>query len=342
MSDKQKIKIRINLPIYIFVSFYLFSTIKSFLKGFGFTSDMIWIVMGVFLYIPLVLYCIKKIRKIFWPNLILFFAILGYIFNCMSLYSDYSIYSHEVNGINALILTGCSSVFALLFVGLYFDEDSIYDAINYTAIINFALNLLRLRNLFTLSAAYLKHGYDMDFGYKELFSCIVFLSIYLRTKKKISLVMSILSLILLLLFGSRGPVLCIVTYLFLYFVVFRFKEYDTKKKIKILMLFIFFVFLAYIYYNFLASMIDFSNLPRSIRSLLNINYSDGTNESRKMIRNKVYDIINNSGFWGAGMLSDQAYLGVGRYSHNLFVEFQVTFGKIPGLIIQFLFCAIQE
>lgn len=328
--------IRINLPIYIFISFYLFSTVRTYLRSRGVPNDVMLFLIVIALYIPLLLCCIKNARKVLWLNAGLFFIVLAYIINCLRIYPEYGIYYHETNGVAALVLTGFSSFFALLYFGLYYDESSIKDAMYYTAIINLIINILKLRYLFSQSASFLEYGYDMDYGYKVLFSCIVFLSVFLHTGKKIPIILSGVCLILLLLYGSRGPILCIITYVFLYYVLFRFKEYDKKKKTKIVLLFVSFCVIAYVYYTFISPMIDVSRLPRTVRAIVNVNYSDGTNESRKMIQGRVMDVINNNGFWGSGMLSDQAYVGVGRYSHNIFLEMQVTFGRIPGLIISAL------
>lgn len=330
MTDTSQRVIRINLPIYVFTVFYLFSTVKSYLKSFGLSNELIWTVMGLVLYIPLFLCFIKYVRKIVWTNALLFIVILVYIFVCLHTYSGYSIYYHETNGIYAAVLTGCSSFFALLFLGLYYDENSIKDALYYTAILNLAINILKLRYIINQST-YMEYGYDMDFGYKILFSCIVFISVFFHTHRKLPIVLSGVCVILLLLYGSRGPVLCIVTYVFLYFIVFRLKEYDSKKKVRIIAAFISFLIIAYIYYSFISPLIDLSRLPRTVRAVLNLGYSDGTNESRIMLQNRAKEIIDSNGFWGSGLLSDQAFMGVGRYCHNLLIELQVTFGRVPGI-----------
>lgn len=330
--DKNRLTIRLNIEIYLFIFFYLFSTFYSFIRVFSDSKTILVCLLAMVLYLFLFFYYIKKYKNIVWSCIVLFLLVLGYILFCMGKY-NYPIYTHINNGVFPAILTGYSSLYALLFIGIYRKAKDLNRALFYTAIINYFLQLIRLVIIILPSENLSKTGYDMDFGYKMLFSCIVFLSIYLENKEKRYIWLFLSSIVLMIYIGSRGPILCVLVYLFLYFLIFEFNKSTFRRKIIICIIFIFGLAIAYIYYNYIAVLIDFSSLPRSIQTVLNFRFSDGTNESRIRIANRIEEFISNNGFWGSGLLSDQANLGPGMYSHNIFLEFQITFGKLPGLFV---------
>ena len=167
--------------------------------------------------------------------------------------------------------------------------------------------------------------YSMSFGYSMLFS-VLFL-FYIR-KKTFAFVALILSIVILLL-GSRGPLMTIVLF------VISQKIFLSKGKNVFCFFVISLFFIVFLFPVFLEYVALHNIESRTLNLLLS-----GEAISHDSGRSLLYDImikkIVDNPFWGYGVFSDRIYCG-GIYCHNLFLELFIDYGCIiPILIILFV------
>lgn len=170
--------------------------------------------------------------------------------------------------------------------------------------------------------------YSMSYSYYMLFGVLVFIYLFFYEGKKLYILPIILSILSMLLIGSRGAVLASVCYfLILVFIVKKNKIIRVAiigaiisgiiniERIKVLLL---------------RMLIKMDINSRSMKLLL-----DGEFVSHDSGRSKIYsqaiDLIKKHPFVGNGMGADSRILKT--YTHNLFLDFFVHFGVIIGIFI---------
>lgn len=169
----------------------------------------------------------------------------------------------------------------------------------------------------------------MSFSYNLLFGTI-FSSIYFFEKKKVlSLIAAIIGVVMIFVFGARGPMVC---YLFSLSVYFLMSKVSTAKKI----LLIFLIFSAgtvvlMLWQEMLVALRDsVESLGISSRTVEILLEGDVFSDSgRGEIQRKVAEGFT---LFGRGLFGDRV-LGGNRYSHNLIIELIAQWGYIFGILI---------
>lgn len=176
--------------------------------------------------------------------------------------------------------------------------------------------------------------YNMGFGYLLLGPCLLFFDAFFFEKKRVYLIFAIVSSIEIFAYGSRGGALSIVFFLAFRIIVQLLNKRNRFRTIKIIGISIIsiFVYLTYdVLYSFLKRLILSSGIQSRTILLLFGQISETSTDTRLRIYDDAKIIIEKSSFWGNGPLYDQ--YEIGNYCHNIFLEFMVTFGKIPGLVL---------
>ena len=194
------------------------------------------------------------------------------------------------------------------------------------------LSLLRLINN-TMS------NEEMALSYSILFPTMFLYYIYSGTKKTWDLLFFLLGLAMILMFGTRGPLLCLIVYLFAF--LFLNYRHNAVMTINLLLVIgVFYVFLRPIMLvlMFLARMVGLST--RIFESflddeLMNYENSSGRNEIHELLWN---NIVNDRGGIGYGFGSDRLMGRSGtEYAHNLVYEIWMDFGLYIGSFLLILF-----
>lgn len=177
--------------------------------------------------------------------------------------------------------------------------------------------------------------YSMGLSYYLLFSLIIFTEKFIEKYNIIDFIKILTTFILIVLLGSRGPILCFVVYYFL-------KKYNFKDTLnirgiasKVFTLFLILV-LIFNYRYFLRVIYDFFNnyfnvRSRTIELLINdIYHSSG----RDIIYSNMIASIHSHPFFGVGIAGDRAIMGDSAlYAHNIILEILVSFGIIIGSVM---------
>lgn len=333
----QKGVLSITPSFLIGISEFAFLFRTSVVNSLILSSSSIFIyicaVMNALIIVPLVLYVIWMHNKA-----IKFDVIFLIVFNCLlfwgtlqlnpaysSLYFD----SHTGNGGSMDIYSKIFNLFSSAFMGyllVRIDEnnDHFYRVLVLSCRIKFLLSFWQYR---------MQEDY-MSFGYEMALIAVVLLASYFTEKKKLDLLLSVVSIIEGFAFGSRG---CIFGYLaFCVFASFVIdKKVITWKNTAIIAV----GFLAYIlmssnaFIAWLLTKLDSLNLSsRSLQMFISGDYMND-NARLNIWQECINAIRNHSIFYGYGTYGDRYVLWNGRYyAHNIILEVILTFGLLFGII----------
>lgn len=333
----------LELQSYLIVAFLSLPSLLSFLSNYNIPSFVLNITIAIILYIPLVFGVINGTIKINLLCFLLFLIAFVYVICCFKGLVDFrEVYNSETNGVSARILTFTSSIFGLLFFGIRYCINNLKKGMLIAAYINLVICIFRFFFVTIRGNEFVNNGYDMNFGYTLLFPLLCFLVFYFLNKKKTYLLISIICFLFVLFFGSRGPILCVAIFLILYFLFVYLKKATSDKKISIIIIISIIVLFTVAIYKFVIPLLDLSFLPRSILYVINSDYfSTATDSGRQIILQDLSPYLSNAPFFGYGLLADQGFLGVGKYSHNIFYEMIITFGRVPGILMLVLIALLS-
>lgn len=215
--------------------------------------------------------------------------------------------------------------------------------LKYVSILMIILGYLR-----TFTLAFSSDTYSQDLGYDVLLPFIVYFISYIKDKKIWYLIPIIISLALIFMSGSRGPLLCAMAGAAL--------AYSIIKGINIRDIYSFsLLFIAYVIYSvyrieILTWILDiFNSINVSVRSIELLLYDDITNDdARDKLRSIATNYILEHPILGSGFINDRVYIYsnyvmnktatvYGSYCHNFFLEILMQFGLLSGIIIITIF-----
>lgn len=323
----------------VLCSFILVPSFVTFFKKYIPYSNFIF--SALFLYIPFFVYvCISgKNARINLAPLVLFGVLISYIFIFYFYNRFYDIYSDSEFGITRL-LNGYGSAFIILFFCLKYDSKVLLTMLKVTA---FALLLISVILLLKGGKKTGEDGYDMNVGYKLLLCIFEFSALAWFAKKRfvkiIYVSLAVLSFFLMLFFGSRGPLVSILFFGLLFYILFLSNKLSRKINIIFLIAAVSIVGIYVLTCVILSKANLLETLPRNLRTLfdpLSI-FTSSTFISRTVIYKQILSIIKDTPFLGYGPLADQYFLGASRYSHNFYLEMWLTFGLFFGSILIIIF-----
>ena len=179
--------------------------------------------------------------------------------------------------------------------------------------------------------------YDLNYGYDHLLVFAIFFGCAFKEKRPLYFILAAISLIEILLGGSRAPLLAVAAMMLLMY--FRYRK-DLNKVLRVLIFFaavtLILLYVALGLEGFivlLGTILSkiFGSSSRTIQSLLG-GASALDSSGRDRLYTMALDMIKN-GFWGYGAYGDRYVIGrvfwVG-YAHNVFLELLIDFGWIIG------------
>lgn len=191
--------------------------------------------------------------------------------------------------------------------------------------------------------------YSQETGYNVLISISLFSIAFINERKLYNLIPIIISILIILMSGSRGPLLCcILLFIFVFFAKYRFSRTTFFTLFAVL-----FVYVIYSIYqreilNWLLNFFtQISVSTRSIEMLLNNDIA--VDNIRDSLRNTSFQYALEHPLLGTGVLNDRVYLYgfgfitsytatvYGSYSHFFFAEVLMQFGLLPGCFLIYLF-----
>lgn len=187
-----------------------------------------------------------------------------------------------------------------------------------------------------------KMGYSVLFGYQVLFFLITFLYCSFKYKKKSEMAITLGFFIMLFIGGSRGPVIFIVAFVIIYWILEFLKHNKFLKYKKRIMGFFISSYILYYFKNniliFISrqlNLVGFSS--RFVDKLLHGTIS--SDSGRSVIWEKTVEMIKQNPFGYGGMgsrhfLTEIIFAG---YPHSFVLEILADFGIFFGGMILILF-----
>lgn len=177
--------------------------------------------------------------------------------------------------------------------------------------------------------------YSMSLSYYMLLPALFFLEDSIRKFKLISVLLFILSLLIIVSLGARGPLIPIVL-----FGVIRFIKPQVNwsyKRVVMSLVSFFSIFLLVVYFeNILVFMINILDKIGWSSRTLTLLLSDNIQSSgRDYLFTKSWELIKENPIFGYGIFGDRVYLN-GFYSHNIFLELSINFGLLIGSAISII------
>ena len=169
-------------------------------------------------------------------------------------------------------------------------------------------------------------AYNMHFSYILSLILFVHTAEFLKHKTISSGLLALIELILIIIYGSRGPILCFIVFLFLYVLL------DNRKN-SIKVAFSIGLTLIAIYIEnilaFIRSLVKNANVNSRTLSLLveNIGHMSG----RDVIASASIELIKEHPVTGLGIIGEFKYLE--DYPHNFILDMFLHWGIVLGLIL---------
>ena len=278
------------------------------------------------LYIAVIVLCSRHFIKLLLPGDYLFWYILSLVFFTFYILGPNRNASYMQEYMPAFFLT----VSSYYFIGKVVN-DEVFDVLYWLSILTIFLRFVSTFITHDFSEAVLSNE-KLEFqgqAYELLIFALFVLWYLLKKFSVVSLVFSVLSISILLAFGCRGALLCVVSFAILYILL-------VKKLIKNIPLLIICLSACGICVLFADQIITemsvvMENFGFSTR-IFDF-YFDGeilNDTGRNQIRTILFNELRNHPF-GLGICGAQGLIGT--YSHNFIFEFVISFGWVFGGLI---------
>ena len=344
---KERIRQFWNLPISLKAFYYLlfltlgdsiFLYIRPIINAAGLSgfTDKVFIlfwIIGIYFCLSLIF---KSIRLI---------DIVAYLAICSFYYLSPTIYPSSRIFVENTYLTFALHTIPFYFLALMLDfkrDKTTLTIISKLQLVITAffvlLSLLRLINSTAI-------GEQMVLAYSILFPTMFLYYTYSLNKNKLDLLFFLLGVMMILMFGNRGSLLCLLVYL----IVFLFLNYKNNIVLSINLV----LFLGVIYIFLKPIMLVLMYLTRMVGlttrifekyledELFSYENSTGRDKIHELLWN---NIVNDSGGIGYGLGSDRLMGRSGtEYAHNLVYEVWMDYGLYIGsfLLLIFVFFIVK-
>lgn len=322
------------------------------------TNVLLQVAIDLLIYVPLFLGIFLEIKKGKRVN-ISFLAILlvvGMFFQLtLVLHPSYSYwYERETYGVwDTVFRLDKGGIYGFLFFSLIKNDERIYKNLKYIAFLNYIVIIYKFLQYLSngywtemsYTGDYVSSSYSLDYGYNAIMIFILMVAFYFYEKKKVYLLLGVPAFILVILFGSRGPLLVVLVF-FVGNVARYILKSDNMKKMLYLSLILTLSLLAVVSFDYIvAFMIErLSELNISSKIILALTTNNLFDDSgRSDIAALISKFIDKGPLLGYGAYGDRPVIGphyVWGYCHNIMLEFQVDFGKYPGIALLILMMAM--
>ena len=190
--------------------------------------------------------------------------------------------------------------------------------------------------LYLLNSGRALENDDMEAAYRMLPS-IMYLIYYASVKKQVIYIAiaGVLSTVILI-FGTRGPIVCMLVYVALLTIYYSFKSRNLKKLLILLIIFaiVLSVFIFDSLFIEVTSVLSkaFEKIGFSTRIFTFIIEGDITaSKGRESLAQRAIEAIIENPMWGYGITADRAMFGI--YPHNMFLEILCQYGIVFGSLL---------
>ena len=180
------------------------------------------------------------------------------------------------------------------------------------------------------------YGYNMSISYFLLLPLLLILHRYFERRKVIDLLFLIVSILCIVLFGARGPLLCILAL----FIEELFRNRDSVSPFKAGVLLIILVLFAANWKTISTDILLWasSHGHKSRTLYLLFNHSFSHLSGRDAIYSVTLSRIAEKPIWGWGFVG--GWISSSEYPHSILLELPLCFGWPIGIVLDILFLVI--
>lgn len=335
-----------------FVLYFSSLLVKLFVgKALSFVDarSMINVCASLVIYFPLLLLClITRSKAVPLDAVFLWVGIVSFFFVSLLFHPEYQYwYSDPDFGVINYVMIPTEGIYAYLFVRLIKDPKKLKELFKlsgwlmYIYFAYWILDSTRRGGWTGVSASgFVEASYSVSFGYNVLFFALPFLYDALIYKKSKDIAGAVLGLYMVIVYGSRGPLLCVGIFAILFVMI-----HLNRSRKKWLIIALMCVGFACLYVLYLPILIFISNVLESFggSSRFVSKLLDGTlteDNGRMQMWQAALGMIKENPFGHGAMgskpvLTQYIYAG---YPHSVVLEILIDFGIfVGGMILLFLF-----
>lgn len=173
--------------------------------------------------------------------------------------------------------------------------------------------------------------YNMSASYHILPHALLVLWQTMKRFSVFNIITSLLGILMILSFGTRGPLVCSISFVVIY--VLFIAKFRHQILLKTIIAFIGVLFLMFLNPIMLGIQYLLMSIGMSTR-ITDFYFESSLDKSlgREYIQDTLYNVMRSENyFWGHGILSSYNYIET--YPHNLYLELVFSFGYIPGILL---------
>lgn len=198
----------------------------------------------------------------------------------------------------------------------------------------FSILLYLFMMIFLKKSYFLLYDY-MDFGFTLIMPSLIVLISYIYERKIKYLIYWIISIILILLFGNRSPVL--MTLLSMIFMIKYLKVLERWLLFLVIVIPIIFLKPVVLYlYNF--KIFTKMRIMQKLWHYVDNSTVTGLGSGRGKLEEIYFGYIKDAPIFGNGFQKGLLKQGLGNYSHNIIIDFLYNFGIIFGALLLIALC----
>ena len=228
---------------------------RKVFKSFAGVETIATIGISIILLVMFFLVCIldfgRKKRIKVWP--VYLFVAVTIISSVLSHPEFSKWFTHEEYGLSITIFPIYSAIFGLAFISLLVDKHKILTTVVWSFRINLLWHLYQYYSFlkrgywesYLGSGELIRTNYSLVFGYQVILCAILFWCIFLYNHQIIDMITCIISLGVVILAGSRGPILCFIVAVVLIFCLKWKNSRSINKKFFVILLDLYCYILAY-------------------------------------------------------------------------------------------------
>lgn len=322
-----------NILVYVVWGQTLLSFVRPVLNMLpvirNFTDFLIplFVILPLFFSLP---YFLKKLK---------IFDYLFYILTVFIYYLNFALYPENTELLIERAYSFLCLVLPLYFIGRLINFENVEKGlatISYLVIYIYALYYLFYTG--GVSNADSDIDYNMSASYHILPHVLLVLWQMMKRFSAFNLLTSLLGILMILSFGTRGPLVCSISFVLIY--VLFIAKFRHQILLKTIIAFFGALFLMFLDSIMLGIQYLLTSIGMSTRitdyyfeSILDVSLG------RDYIKETLYDVMQSENyFFGRGILSSYNY--VDTYPHNLYLELVFSFGYIPGILLLLLLTSV--
>lgn len=251
---------------------------------------------------------------------------------CICIYlSQYFLFPSNTEPLDEFALRCCLTVFPFFFFGKMVDIPKMFNAFYYISLATIAMFVFYFIIYGQGSSQVSSEDYNMSAAYNLLPHVLMVSWKTVREISSLRIGITVMSVILLLMFGTRGPVLSLVLPLTIYILFAYHGKHAKVLKISFIIIVVILLLSLVSIAMYLNDIFDGMDMnSRILEKFLDDDIENDSGRSALIVELNKH-LLTESRVFGYGLFGSYQYIG--GYPHNIFYELIFSFGFVLGSIL---------